>query len=248
MFKHVLDNRTSIYLLPFLGGMLIVIVSFFVVIPKAREIPATRQTINEQEIRLVSLGKKRKLLESVESGSTKKYLDDANLALPSDKDVPSIITTLENTALSSGVTLDSLDLSPGVVSTESGTKENQGESRKGANLVTVSAVIRGSTEQFRDFVTKLHIVKRIFDIQSIKLSYFPDQKDILQGNFSLTTYYLSPITQIGGVETELPPISQEEQSLFAKLATYPDFTQIVEATTGGTISNEPLGKSDLFSP
>lgn len=250
MFKHLLDNRPSIYLLPLIGGVFIVVLSLTVVIPKAREIPVMRETITTGEIRLAKLEKKLQLLESVEAGPMQQYLTDAILMVPNDKDVSSIITTLENTVLSSGVTLDSIDLNPGIVSTESAVKETQPETKAetGARTISISTVIRGTTDQFKDFVAKLHTVKRIFDIQSVKVTYLNDQPDnILEANLSLTAYFLPPVTQIGGVETELPPISQAEQVLLQKLAAYPDFSTIIEATDGGSLSNEPIGKADLFN-
>ena len=84
MFKHLLDTRVSIYLLPILGGILIVVLSFTLVVPRAREIPHAHEIITQLETKRTVLEKKRKLLESVESGPIQEYLHNATLVLPSE--------------------------------------------------------------------------------------------------------------------------------------------------------------------
>ncbi len=252
------------YFLPFLGGLGIILLSLYVLIPQIRTIIELIQLTSEKDDQLKILVTKRELLDSVSAGSTQTFLSDAELALPREKDAASILIALENLSAQSKFTVDSVSFTPGLVSTESGnlpqpkdTSAKQNSAKKapeksahGAPTLAVAVKGKGETAQFAEFLKLIYKVRRIFDIGEIRLAYTADEPDFLSAELNLQTYYLPPITEIGAIDTELPRISATEQKILSDLASFPVVSKSISIPTGetGTELLPQVGKKDLFTP
>lgn len=251
------------YLLPVLGGIGIILLSLYVLIPQVQSIINTIQITSEKGAQLKKFVAKRELLNSVTSGSTQVLLKDAEAALPLEKDAASILIALENLSQQSLFTLDSVSFTPGLVSTESGTitqtnnpavkappKQTQtGKSAHGAQILTVSIKGKGETTQFVAFLDLIYKIRRIFDILDMRIAYTVDEPDFLSTEMTLQTYYLPPISEISAIDAELPRISATEQKILADIAKFPILTRTVASTSSFEPENLlPVGKTDLFSP
>ena len=76
------------------------------------------------------------------------------------------------------------------------------------------------------------------------MTYFPDAQNFVSADLVLYAYYVPPITTISAIETPIIEITQEEQTLLAKVAQFPEIG--IQFTVGQT-PPEAVGKTNLFS-
>lgn len=226
------------------------IVLVLILIPQMKSIPDKYQSIKEKNGQLARLEKKRSLLESVNINTT-QVLTLAESALPSDKDAPTVLSTLENLATQTQVDILSINLSPGLVSTESGTlpastqgPRNATETRKkGILALPVKITIFADAGHLTDFIKKTLTSRRFMDIDTIDISYVPDKEGI-SASLMLNAYYLPAVTEIGELESEIVELTTQELALLRSLEEYTDMSRIdYEADI-----SLPTGKQNLFSP
>ena len=244
---HLFDQY-SLYIVPFMATLMVVILSFTVLFPKIGNIRDHLQIRGAKDTQLNQLVIKRKLLESMTSEESQKLYKEAEKALPQEKDAASVLTTLESVAAKTQFTLDNVSFAPGRVSTgaaqaAANTDPAATQKKADAETIFVSVSGRGTTAQFHDFIKLLESSRRLTDLESVTFSYTQEQPDFLIAKFSLGAYYLLPITEIGSVDSQLPQITTEEQAVVAKVIQYP----YVSETEQIPISGPGLGKTDLFS-
>lgn len=252
--KRILRTQSDVLLQIFIVGIALLIVTL-VYMPKVAQIVTKISTYNNEKTRMESLKFKLSSLNSMSESDTKSLYSVAESALPSEKDFPSILIAIDNLAQETNFTLDDVSFAPGIVSTESAVKVDEGinqtsvseqvkETESGALALMVTVKGRGTTAQFDEFVKRIPMVRRLFDIESVKASYFTDVEDLLLTELVLRAYYLPPVAEIGSVESQLPEFTAENQNILNLLETYPDLN-FVQAISEGS-QDVPLGKTNLF--
>lgn len=246
-----LPTQIKDYLLVTLIGLIIVMVSFYIILPQVRNLVGNYQLLSEEKAEVSKLIMKRNVLESVDSNFTAKYLADAEAAIPSEKDAASILVALENLSGSAQITIEQVDLTPGLVSTSAATTSaittvaGSITTRRGAQSLVVDVAAKGSTAQIMDFIRQLQNMRRVFDIESLQLSYPLTTEDFLTADMKLHAYFLPPITEIGAIEAELPQITPGEEKVLSELTQKPILS---ESLVGEIDISGVLGKGNLFQP
>src|SRR3989344_2824401 len=242
--QRMLAKNASIYMIPLSLVLFIVIVSLMYVIPKIKDSVDNYKSLQQQTIEFDLLHKKRLLLESFSKDSS-TYLAIAETALPQEKQADTILLALDNLTAATLLAPDSISLNPGVISTQSAEIEGvsatgrKSEKQKGAYVIPVQFLARGTTSQFTEFVKQLLASRRIFDLEKVTLTYAKDVDDFLIADFMLLVYYLPPITEIGGIESVLPELTSAETELILSLNSLPLMSQ--QVTTPGVDASIPLG-------
>lgn len=252
--KKILRNQSDVLIQIFIVGTALLLVSL-VYMPKVAQIVTKFSTYSNEKARIESLRFKLNSLNSMSATDTKSLFSIAESALPSEKNFPTILIAIDNLAQKTNFTLDDVSFAPGIVSTESAAKNEETnseaavseqikETESGVLALMVAVKGRGTTAQFDEFVKNIQLVRRLFDIETVKASYFTDAEDLLQTELVLRAYYLPPVTEIGSVESELPEFTAENQEILYKLETYPDLNFVQTVSDGS--QDVPLGKINLF--
>ncbi len=252
-FRQLLLKRYHIFILPGFVALVIVLLTYTILIPTTRNLFDTRDSINSKQEQLTRLKKKRALLESLNREQVLSQVEDAQAALPQEKDAGSVLIALENLSSITKYSVDAVSFSPGLISSDSAAPRSvktpansvATTSKSGANTFPISIQSRGTHQQFVDFLKNLQQSRRIFDIDSINITYDISKTDLLTADFSVSVYYLPAITKIGTIESPIAEITQKEKELLTKLASFPDLNRSL--ATGTAVSTEPVGKSNLFS-
>lgn len=243
-------KKNAILIMPFILGLAMVYFTLQVLIPTIISISDLRTQQKQKEEQLAQLRKKRTLLDSLDFDEIKNNVADVEIALPSDKNVASVFTTLENLSAKIGVGVDAIDTKPGVLSGEAQEAVPEIEEAKknhGAFWIPVEITMRSSTEQFRQFLQEIQKSRRIIDIENIDLTYFDDNQDYVSAQFLFQVYYLPAITQIGSLESSIVAFTDEDLQVLSLLKTYPDYSSVRINTEIDLISEEEVGKSNLFN-
>lgn len=249
---RTLSAQSKDYLLVFLLGLSLLVTTYYIVIPQAKKLVDDIRLLQENKVDLAKLTMKRNKLETVSTDYTSKYLPDAEIALPQEKDAASILIALENLSASSQITIEQINLTPGLVSTATATAAspppvvNTTANRFGSQSLLVEVKTRGSIIQFLEFINQLTNMRRLIDIGNMEIVFAPGVDDFVMADLLLHTYFLPPVTEIGAIESELPQITPGEEKVLSQLADIPikSATLAQEVEIGSGL----IGKSNLFQP
>lgn len=249
-------NRELLF--PILSLLLIALSFWYILMPQLRNVATSFSKLREETDRLEAVQEKSETLKSLFSTGVGQYIKDVETALPSEKEIASILISVENVAQETQFTLDTLQFVPGLVSTESANTKLESipkspnsnepqvvETKSSTPALVVNVKGRGNTELFNAFFEKLLHVRRIYDIESVKVEYVPDSEDLVFADLTLFAYYLPPITTIGAIEAKLPEISSNDETLLSTIQSMPDVTQSVTIESSET--SVPVGKTNLFN-
>lgn len=251
-FARLLFRKLKFFLVPTVILLTIAAASWWYAIPTTQVSLVNWGHIGEKTAQLAQLEKKRRLLTSV-AASTLTLLSEAEKALPQEKDVASVLISIDNLSAATQQGVDSIDLSPGIVSSPAAEAPSVSNTSSDANIrndaffLPIHLNTRGTTDQFSEFVRQLTASRRLFDIAQINITYLQGEADFLTANFIVDAYYLPPITEIGSIDDPLPEFTAQEKSVLASLTAMP-YVSIytgVSSELGGAI---PIGKVNLFAP
>lgn len=224
------------------GGVLLgaVLLSLFITLPLAQRTSSLFQETNTLSNEIKVLRQKDQLLQSVDETTLQNELASLVAAIPLDKSLPTIFTTLDGLTGKTGVAIDDVALaSPGTISTPSAVQAGRGPN----NEVGFSASVKGSADQVLAFTETVHAIRRLFTIKAMDLGV--NQNGTINITVGMTGYYL-PLKKGSSSESQFSLLSQKEETLLRSVMSFP---LLSEASTSAGTPIEPLfiGKEDPFS-
>ena len=228
------------YLLPGAGAALAVLMTLFVTIPRFNSISDLKREKKQVDARLEKLQKKRSMLEELLAykGTLTDNFNLLNTALPSEDEVPLLMTQVQQIATDSGVSMSSLKYAGGKKA-ETGKKATVATADLGR--VRLQAVVEAQYMFLQGFISNLEGASRVINTDSIKFSSRAKEKAVVSATLDLVSYYL--------------PIPEEKVVVDAPIALdlgAPEFVELlnkvkalrvyeVKVTPGG------VGKPDPFA-
>lgn len=216
----------------FLGGVLIFI---FFGLPGVPKISSLRTQNSQKETRLVKLRDKSKRLADLLAFKTnlEEDKDVFEFAVPSESEVPTFMTQIEDVARESNVGLIALQFGG----------ESTSKDEKEAPKIKLSVSVSGSFRDIRTFLKNLERSSRIVVVDSIRfgvgLSNEPDS-ELLTANISLYSYYISDIPEVGSdMPISLDLDSSEFIEVLGKVKELKVYSREVDPTG--------VGKEDPFA-
>lgn len=215
----------------------------FAVIPGVQATIALYERLSTLEKEYGSLSTKLSFLKSLQEENLRDQLVMLVSAIPQDKSVPSIFSTLEGLAQQSGVSIGEINLtSPGSLATGSAGRQMTSGKKIGASTLPFSLGATGTYDQIRSFVSSVNQVKRLFDVTSFEFSI--GSEGVTRVSLSFLAFYQPLPTKVGSVEAPLTSLTPREEEVLAKLIKYPDFSSSVfQALTPVSIG----GRRDPFA-
>jgi Tfp pilus assembly protein PilO len=161
------------------------VIFFSLILPVSGEIQDLR---GEQEALKSAFQEESATLETVKRlfeqyGGVANLQDTLSLALPTEKDVPSIINQLQGIAKTRGVIMDSLDLQLlpiRAVSEESAIRP--------VGVIRIEVNVQGSYEAIKDYIDAIETNVRVMDVQTV-LVEGGTEGEVLSYNLIIYSYY-----------------------------------------------------------
>lgn len=191
------------------------------ILTNASEMPQlTKDTIQlEQTLSVV---------DSLDSGKIGQELSRATTALPSEKKVSGIVSSLTSLASASGVVVNKLELTPCKISTRSARLKTPAlpaqlevasdcenvKLEKGVSGVPLTMQVLTSEAQLVDFVGKLHLVSPLLGVKNLEYTVSPKGK---MSTISLLLFF-QPSTADLTKTDKLTPLSNEEENVVSGLS------------------------------
>lgn len=249
---------SRLYLLPALILLAIVFILLKFTFPKVSEIMEMRRQLKTERQRFGRLTEKAVKLEKNDKGKAKNDFQTTQNALPSEKDIPGVLYAMERLGVETGIVIDELKVSPGLVSTPSAIPQAtpsgepskpSGESTKNpikpkesptqalASL-TFDLSLHGEILAIRDFLEKIKEINPILQVGEFKLS--SDEKS-LSADFKIIFSLQALPTSLGKVDDPLPAFTDKDEVVLEKISQLPVYSQMPSEATAAA-----LGKPNPF--
>lgn len=187
--------------------------------------------------KLSQLTKKDKLLTSLNQEFYTKTFPKIVQVLPQSRDYLSLFSRFDTLESQTGVSILRTDFQLGVVSTSSAQRREGGGEQ--ATAVAMNFEVIGTPAQIQKFLDSLtDLTGRFMSVEDFQITFREDS--LLQANFNGRAYFSILPGAIGGVDSPLPVLDKEKETLMAKIAQNQLVIAEEEAVTGS------IGKKDLF--
>ena len=187
--------------------------------------------------KLSLLTKKDKLLTSLNQEFYTKTFPKIVQVLPQSRDYFSLFSRFDALQSQTGVSIVRTDFQLGIVSTSSSQRQEAGGQQ--AIPVAMNFEVMGTPAQIQKFLDALtDLTGRFMSVEDFQITFREDS--LLQANFNGRAYFSILPGTIGRVDSPLPVLDKEKETLMAKIAQNQLVITEEEAVTGS------IGKKDLF--
>lgn len=166
---------------------------FYLVMPSYNQSGELEKAVVERQNLFDSRSKiiDRILKVKNEYASKKESLDKITSTIPSQKNIPELISTLENIAESSGIALISLDIGNVSINETSG-----------IGSIPISLKLVGNYTAYSKLLNLIELNRRLIDIDSSRVTS-DESAGVLTLNMSGHVYLLSRLSQLNQVENKI---------------------------------------------
>jgi hypothetical protein len=229
--------------------VLFCLIAIFVgIIPGAQKIYRMVTGMYEQMKTVQKLREKINILNSLDTQLLESYAAAAITAVPADKSLGTIFSTIDGLTTQEGVAVGGISLSSiGAVATEAAQKQTKDEQQIGVNIVPFSIIVVGPIEQVRNVVEKAVKIRRLFRIRNFDLS-FDNSSGTTKSTIQMDAYYVPLPKNLGKMTDVLKPLSDEEVTIVEKISALPLVTRDAPVSTESTQMQTGPRSMDPFSP
>lgn len=223
---------------------------FFAVIPQFKEAWDLRNQHMAEKPKLEKLKQKLASLENIRFAPEFAQVDLVNQALPSKKPLLDLMVSLNNISILSGAVIESFELAPGMIATDSTSLQanarnvkNQGD----VDTLDVDMTIVGSDESVQKFLDELEKIAPFTTITKLSLGSLLAEGEVnpeidasgRKAEVSASTFFFTkPIKAT--VEAQLPVVEMADQLVLNQLA------QLIPTDLPEQTSVAGGGLEDLF--
>lgn len=213
------------------------------VLPGVRATRDLYGNLQDVQKEVQALSGKLTFLKSLNEDDLRARLVTILSAVPQEKSVPTIFSTVDGLANESGVSIVDMSLtSTGSIATGAASRQSAAEKKIGASTLAFTMNATGSYDQIRAFVSEINKVRRIFDVTSFDLSI--GSTGVTQVRLSLTAFYQPLPTKVGSIQSPVIALTTKEEEVFTKVSQYPDVSQSFSEALAPDFSG---GRRDPFA-
>ena len=196
----------------------------FAVLPGIRATRDLYENLKDIKKEVQALSGKLTFLQSVSEDDIRDRLMIMLSAVPAEKSVPTIFSTVEGFAKQTGVSIAEMSLlSPGSLSTGAATRQSAAEKKIGASTLPFTLNASGTYDEIRAFVGQINKIRRIFDVTSFDISTTSTGDTTVR--LSLTVFYQSIEEKVGSIKSPVVALTTKEEEVFMKVSQYPDVSR-----------------------
>lgn len=222
-----------------------ILLSFLIVVmPAYGAIQKTNQDVTDGQKRLDFLNQKVLDLQKLDPEVVDRRLSLMEKAIPSEKDALAGLVLLQTVAASSGISLDSLNVSPGLVSTGSASAPDS-QPVQGKNDVVFKGSLTGSIDQLLGFFDTLS--RPTFPLfLPTKIDSSNSGGTQQSGNLLLSMLWLPQPKTFGGEDKPVATLNPDEEAFVRWIEQHADSAPSGMMQLDQLNSSSASGKSSLF--
>lgn len=209
-------SQLKVFLLP----IITVFALFFVLIvagPRVPDIIELSKSVKTLDQKRLVLEEKVKALSSLDSSSLKSKVQQSEKALPSQKDVPGILFATEKLASDNGVSITSIQLTPGEITATS-------SAATAVSKLPIRLTVAGGYDGIKNFLSQAIVTNRIMKV--LRATLTSGSTASISAALEVETYFLPLDTVRFKFDDPLPNLTQEEEKALERSGSQPDFSQL----------------------
>jgi Tfp pilus assembly protein PilO len=217
------------------------------IIPAIGKINAIRTEMVTLAVLTEQLQTKNEIINATDESVYRTQLQELVAAVPSDKSLTTLFSTIDAVAASSGVTLSDLSLvKPGSLATESAAKQSNEEKQIGSNLLPFSVTVNGDYPQIHEFLAQIVNVRRFFRVRNFIIS-FVDLSGI-SVRMEMDAFFAPTSLNPALFDKPFEALTQEEEDIIRKISALPIAGQIPLPASSVILPSVNSTRSDPFTP
>lgn len=169
--KAVLRTRRYLVysIVSVLVGLVLLIVFF---IPRVEVLLGAQQILETKQQERAKLAEKVELLDGFNTATFRRENARVNQILPSGKPFFQLLFGLQSLTAEQGVALSGLEISPGALSTESGTAQDTAlaADRSGVQSIAFDVILLGESQKIRETIDRFALLAPVLDVESFTLN------------------------------------------------------------------------------
>ncbi len=230
---------------PLVWAALLFIVSLFAIVqgvlPLLGSLGEVQGRLGTLRRDVAALQEKTRVLESVDPEELRMKLTALLSAVPADKSLPTLFSTIEGLSAQTGVATQNMAISSGgLIATDSAKKQSAEEAKIGSNVLPFSLTSAGSLENIRSFLSTSITIRRFLRIRNFDVTFSGSAS--ATARFSMDAFYAALPANLGAVDMPVAALSEIDERTISRVTGLPSFTE-----QGENPSNLPLGKTDPFA-
>lgn len=199
--------------------------------------------LNTVRTKTATLSAKYSILSALDESQLARDGNDLLRAIPFDKDVATILSTIEQTANASGLALVNVTIAnPGSLATEAAQRQTHEEKELGSGIITSGVTVEGPLANVKTYLSTLQRVRRVLRLQSAEVTIH--EGGVARANITVDSFWAVLPTTLAATAAPLPPRTSGEDELLAQIRAFPVSYQTL--LTAGPVSFPP--KANPFSP
>ncbi len=168
-----------------------------------------------------ALTAKLTVLNALDESSLRQQLSAVISAVPTDKSLPTVFSTIEGLAAQSGVSVVSVDIEGDTaLATASAAKQTPEEKMLGTRTIPFSATIEGTLDAIQHFIALAPQVRRLLRIRTFAITFPSDAKPV-RISLEMDAFYQPSPTSLGKTGAAIVTLSDAEQSVISKVSQLP---------------------------
>lgn len=231
-FANELYLKYRLLLWPVISGLASIAILVLVIIPQILGYLSVRTEIQNTQERSGKLEAKAQSLENIDDVETQKNLQAVFSVLPTDREVPQAISTLQSLISRAGLSLKSTSYNASL----------KGTSKESFQL---SVTVVGQIGALRNFLISLENTNRIFQVEAINVQ-FQSSGLAIEADIPVTVFYGKDKNKLVSLESEVPRLNEKEGELLSRLSTLVASNPSGSAGPESSSSSVPVGKSNPF--
>lgn len=200
---------------------LIIISGVIIFLPNLKRVLEEQGKLINKRKELGQLTQKANLLGGIDSFEIKRKQASVEGALLTEKDVEVVFKNLKLLAGKAGVSLVSMNVAPGEISTAgAGPKEEKtgqkktGEKNGSFETTNYQVQAKGKFEDLKKFFDLIHTTSPVMAIGGISLSLPEDPEQLIPVNLVIKTYVSGMAKAPPSLQTPLSQLNEEEEKVY----------------------------------
>jgi len=227
--------------LPLGGGILVVILTFFFLIPKVKEINSLRTDIAQQKQEINLLSQKIADLKTLSEVDLQESVDLVKEALPPEKDPFKSLAMAKKIFQDSGVAIESFKF---ITSVSSGSAQKKVD----LSPLTISVSFFATFENFKQMIKEVEKILPLVKVEGLKFGSLEATASASLPNFSgkisIASFFVPFPKEMGKIEEPVPKISNQDKKFIEELKSFARYQP--EVSNELAFPAGPAGKENPF--
>lgn len=229
------------FILPTLIYAASALVIYYGIIPGIKAVQRYYDESNRLAKDVVAIKKHVNVLQALDDDVLQRQVDILVAAVPTDKSLGTVLSTIDTAASQVGATLIGLIIkAPGSIATGSALPAAKVDPKLSQNTILSEINVNGTPEQINQFLDTLVKIRRLVRVSQANISY--GEENVVKTTLTVEGFYSILPEVLSKPTDEIVLLTAKQEDLIARLEAYPVIGQDF-----GPIQLVPGDKTDPFS-